>query len=337
MKTVLLIGPKYMDLYKDIIIGFQQIGYTVDFALERSRMNDPLNVRREKFRPYFHSEKKKKRYWDTLLAQKRYSKKYDMLFVLDGQGLNPTIFEILKTRNPQILCVNYLFDTIKGVYRFDRYFSYFDRVFTFDREESEQYGIDWLPIYWVPGEDVEIEYDMFGFGAFSPDRFKVFSELANFSDRNKLHSYIKLNAIINREWFYQMRRLIRKPLGLRLEITLEQYHSPLITQELLSPDVFRKYIQQSRIVIDTHPSHQDGLTARFMWSLGLRKKIVTTNEHVCDYEFYNPSQIFVMKDVDSLNNGKLEQFLKSEVNLTQSQLSKIDECRIDNWLTTLCS
>lgn len=337
MKTVLFIGPKYMDLYKDIIVGFQQIDYTVDFALEMSRMNDPLNVRREKFRPSFHSKKKKRQYWETILTQEQYSKKYDILFVLDGQGLHPFLFETLKKRNPQILCVNYLFDTIKGVYRFDEYFSYFDKVYTFDKGESEKFAINWLPIYWVPGEEAEIEYDMFGFGAFSPNRYDVFKKMHLFSKSNHLNSFIKLNAIINREWFYAIRRLIRKPLGLKLEITLKQYHSPIITQEILSPQSFRDYINKSKVVIDTHPEHQDGLTARFMWALGLKKKIITTNDSVVSYAFYNPTQIYVINRLAEIDTNELQNFLTSKVELTPCQLRIIDSYRIDLWLALICN
>jgi hypothetical protein len=335
---VLLIGPEYLHLYKDLMSGFEKLGYEVDFAKEYRIKNDPLDVRRERFRITFGSTNRKKKYWKLLLNKEQYDKAYDILFVLDGQGLHPELFDILKSRNQHIRCFNFLFDTVRGVYHFEKFFPYFDKVFTFDREESKKYQIKWIPIYWIPPVcTVKEEYDMFGFGSFSPDRFEVFQTLNDFSEKEGLNSYIKLKAQINREWFYALRRLVRKPLGLRLEISLKQYHSPLIIHNNMSPTDFRDMVYKSKIVIDTHPLHQDGLTARFMWALGARKKIITTNANIMNYGFYNPSQIFVTNNIKALDVMQLKNFIKEEIILTEKQSNEIDRCRIDKWLMEICS
>ena len=121
-KRVLLIGPTYMDLYKDIIEGLRKLEYDVNFAPELSSKKDPYNVRRLWFNFSFGYEKVKEKYWSNLLNQKAYSNDYDILFVINGQGLHSYLFKALKDRNPNIKCYNFLFDTIKGVYKFNLFF-----------------------------------------------------------------------------------------------------------------------------------------------------------------------------------------------------------------------
>lgn len=336
-KKVLLVGPTYLNLFKDFIDGFQDLGYEVDFIKELSSNKDRLNVRRIWSVPTFGWEKQKKKYWQNLLSKESYNKIYDILFVVDGQGLHHCLFDILKDRNPQLKCFNYLFDTIRGVYKFDVFFPYFDKVFSFDKGESEAYGINWLPIYWAPQEAISSEvYDMFGFGAYNPIRFRVFEKLNVFSEKHSLNSYIKLQCLIHREWLYAIMRIIGKPFGLNYEISLEEYHSPIITHTFITPHRFREMINASKIIIDTHPKHQDGMTARFMWALGARKKIITNNESIVDYKFYTPNQIFVLKEsLNEEDENKLWEFVCSPLSIIEDTQKEIDKYRIDNWIQTI--
>lgn len=336
-KKVLLVGPTYLNLFKDIIDGFQDLGYEVDFIKELSSNKDRLNVRRIWSVPTFGWEKQKKKYWQNLLSKESYNKIYDILFVVDGQGLHHCLFDILKDRNPQLKCFNYLFDTIRGVYKFDVFFPYFDKVFSFDKGECETYGLNWLPIYWIPQKSLNREeYDMFGFGAYDPVRFKVFEKLHCFSEKHSLNSYIKLKFVIHREWLYAIMRVIGRPLGFKCEISLEEYHSPIIVHSFMSPFRFREMTNASKIIIDTHPQHQDGMTARFMWALGARKKIITNNESIVNYKFYTPNQIFVLKDhFTEDDENRLLEFVCSPLSIEDNTQIEIDKYRIDNWIKTI--
>lgn len=340
-KQVLFIGPDYMDIYKDIIAGFKAMDYEVDFIKERQRNNDPQSARYEFYRPHFDIEYKKAEYWKDILIKPDYDKSYDILFVIDGQGLHPILFEMLKKRNPEIKCMNYLFDTTYGVYHFENFFHYFDMVYTFDRAESERYGINLLPIYWVsPAADDNSteEYDMFGFGAYNATRYDVFTQLNSYCQRRQMKVYVKLfEKRVRNERLYQLKCVVRKVLGLPAHLPLSHYHSDIITHETIAPQDFRKYIFNSRITIDTHPGHQDGLTARFMWALGAGKKIITTNVSVSKYDFYTPQQIYILNEgVDLEHNTDFDSFVASDIELPMAIRQKIENYRIDNWLQTIC-
>lgn len=342
MQRVLFISPIWMDIYKDIIGELEKQGYTVDFIPDKSYSEDPYNVRGKKIKSCLKSQREKffKRmdcYWNEILETPQYNHSYDYLFVVDGQSIRPVLFSILKGRNPKVKCVNYLFDTTKGVYEFNRNFQYFDKVYTFDLEESKKYNIEFLPIYWVETDDAkEYEYDLFGLGRYSRFRYELFDFLNNISKRAGLKTFIKLQIDAHPNFqLYKVKYAIRTLLGTAKKMFPPKvYLSELCTHTKISPNEFRQYICKSRCVIDTNPLHQDGLTARFMWALGAGAKIVTTNESIKTYDFYSPEQIFVVSSVSNLNDNcqKLISFIRADYTMPNDIKEITSNNRIDNWI-----
>lgn len=337
MKQLLLISPDNHSIYSDIVSELQRNDIIVDFLPDRMLNYDPDNVRAPFHMPRFLFSYLSRRYWSKLLSTDKYCKKYDYLLVIDGLGVSSVIFEILKRRNPNIFSVNYLYDTISGVYRFDRLFPFYDKVYSFDKEECEEYGLNFLPIFWVPLQKVDNKYFFFAFGGYSEDRYEVFKEANSYSQRQGKVSFIGLFLRkIKNERLYAIKRVIRRLFGKEVYLSLERYHDPLLTNVALSPDDFRNYISSSTIIVDTHPSHQSGLTARFMWALGARKKIVTTNKSITQYPFYTKEQIYVLSDLNRFNES-FYSFANSQLELSDSIEKAIDSYRIDNWVKAILS
>lgn len=341
MSKVLFIGPQFMGIYKDIIAEFNRRGDEVDFIAERSLPEDPYNVRGivgkggEVDEAKFFSENEC--YWRQLIGEDgEFGKKYDILFVLDGQGLHPVVFEILRKRNPDLYSVNYLFDTTKGVYRFDKHFALFDKVATFDIEESKQYCVNLLPIYWVPVKgEKPVRYKFFGVGRYKPERARLFRKLQEISENTNNPAYLKLQGEHIKMFTlkYLFRTIFRKADG---HITWKDYYSQMYMLDPLSVNDFREKLIESEIIIDTNAPHQDGLTARFMWALGLGKKILTTNEAAKLYDFYTPEQVFVIGDLDRFDESKdFSVFLSSVFEPNAAIAQKVVAYRIDNWLDIL--
>lgn len=339
MKKLLFIAPAYMNLYKDIIAELTNKGYSVDFIAEKSYKDDPLNIRgyRKHSRLLVNAEKFEKKIsaiWKNTLNSNEYNKAYDVLFVLDGQSLHPCIFDILKSRNPQLKAVNYLFDTTIGIYQFEKNFKYFDSVFSFDKSDVEKYNLNFLPIYW-PQEDAKPHehYNVFGFGAINVPRYELFKGIKKICDECKYSYFLKLFVFFNvrNEKLYELQhrflRLFGKSKGY---IPVEAINSSFATKETIDPAEFRQYILNSDVVIDSSAPHQDGLTARFMWALGAEKKIITTNNTVDKYPFYTKDQIFIYNDSGA--NNSLADFITSNYKMSEDIREIVADYRLDNWL-----
>lgn len=336
-KKVLFIAPPYMGLYKDIIEEMEKQGYDVTYIKEVVRPEDPDNVRGYKgLKKFFlvnrtRFTKKNDKYWTDILNTEA-KDVYDILFVLNGQSLSPLIFKILKERNPQIFCTNFMFDTTKGVYRFDKNFQYFDKIASFDREETEKYGLNLLPIYWKPSPGREIKFKFFGMGAFKKDRFQLFKAVSDFAKLNGLDSFIKLYILKIK--CVKLKSKMRKFFNIQQsKVNQEEYYSELATHEIMPITQFNDLLESSEIILDTNAPHQDGLTARFMQALGNEKKIITTNNSVEKYEFYTPEQIFVVRDINKLSSdGQFARFVKEPLSISSETRNAISIARIDNWI-----
>lgn len=342
MKNVLFISPSWMDIYKDVIFELERQGYHVDYIPEEKFRNDSRSRDKKiflskkgrlKFEEFINS------YWTTLLQNEKYDKIYDILFVIDGQSFRPVAVDLLKKRNPAVRCVNYLFDTTSGVYEFNKNFACFDKVFTFDVGESKKFGIEFLPIYWVPAVGVKEDIDLFGMGRYSKNRYKLFKEIKNISDMAGLKSILRLHTyVINNLTLYKIKYAIRRLLGIAHGPSPEAYLSEFNTHESISPAEFRQLISRSRCIVDTSAPHQDGLTARFMWALGCEKKIITTNGSVRDYPFFDSNQIFIVDNISDLGNShSLTDFLTHKYVMSDHMRFEILNYRIDNWVSTIFS
>lgn len=344
-KKVLFLAPKVANIYLDIIAELERQQYEVDYFEYKSYKLDPHYLKGYvKYGRVFTSKLVSsyfiKKDWIKLLESDLYNKIYDYLFVIDGYSLHPCLFEILRERNPHLKAINYLFDTCRSNYEFNVHFPYFDKVATFDIEDSKKYNIDLLPIYWIEyeGDKVEQDIDMFGMGACIDGRYQLFTTLKDYSDSHNLSSYIKLylskpaNMRATRWKTYIVNGLSSK----NVMPHLKWYSSPLITHEQIPTSEYRKLIKRSRIILDSNAAHQDGLTARFMWALGEERKIITTNRAVKEYNFYTPEQIFVVEDVDNLlADLSLDRFVNSDYQMNDIVKKKVNAYRIDNWIKTL--
>lgn len=364
-KNVLLIGTAYMNIYKDIVNAFVKKGYYVDFIPERSHKDDPNNIRghkglRKKLSNRFSKfEEKNIKYWESKLKEETYSKKYDVLFVLDGQSIDKSVFKELVKRNPEIKKVNYLFDTTKHVYRFDQNFKYFDKVYTFDLNESRQFHVNFLPIYWVKDNSDGFYRDIYGFGAYKDSRFLLFKQLRKIADEIGKSYYLKLytpakktkgikggitrlgnnirkNHTILYKIYWQMLSLKNKLTLMPPPVLMDFPDSEYETHDTISPSQFRAHINQSNVIVDTIAENQDGLTARFMWALGAEKKIITTNTKIKEYNFYTPEQIFIVDDTTlDINDSEVKNFLENPYVMGEEIRKYLSQFEIDNWLDTI--
>lgn len=323
---VLLVSPDFLGLYKDIYHGLVQLGYNTEVVVTRTLKGDPFLVcdknSNKKTKDVFFDELKV--FWENTYKSGKYTFCYDYLIVIDGTCLHPLLFELLENNNPKIKKINYLFDGIETVYRFDRSFRFFDKIFTFDLYDSQKFNLVHLPIYWAEcDDDVTFERDIFAFGSYNKIRSEVFRYVKKATPSSKVTSYIKLFLPPSRGFLGKIKSIVKTLM------MIQEYG--MITHKALSTQEFRRMIVSSRIIVDTSNGYQDGLTARFMWALGLGRKIITNNKSVTDYSFFTNEQIYIV----GKSATNLTDFIKSDFNMTDATRFAVNKYRIDNWIKTL--
>lgn len=333
-KKVLFISPKVGGFDTVIQNEMERQGYEVDFIEEYFIAGDPFFVRdkRKYSNEYIkHFYESLENYWKTKLSEIQYTKTYDILFVIDGRGLHHCVFDILKQRNSKLYSVNYLYDTIRSIYRFDRQFHNFNRVITYDKQDQDQFGLEFLPICWTEQivESANV-FKIFGMGAFFPTRNKLFKYVLKISKEQNYNSFIKLYSAPIKH--YLLKYIANIFLHKKNYLPPTLYYSNYILHNFLSNNEFNKILAESEVILDSIDPRQDGLTARCTWALGAEKKIITDNKFIEDYDFFSKEQIFIVKDFSDNTKKDLVSFLRKSFSMSQDIRIKIQKFRIDNWV-----
>ena len=332
-----------MNIYKDIQKVLSDMNFEVTWIEANTIPNNPYNKTLG-----FYTEqniiaykKKATAKWERLLKEQPFTDQIDYFISIVGYDIPPKAFEELERNNPKIKKVLYLHDRVDGVYQIDEFFKYYNKIFSFDISDCNKYNLTLLPIYWVPTyiSNPKTKYDIFAFASYSPSkpgRTRIFKELKKFAHSNNLNEFIKLydNSYNQGKVKYLFKTIIKRFLG-KCIINPSDILSGLITGNAISPHNYRLLIASSSVVFDTQAEYQDGLTARFMWSLGLGKKIITTNPHIRNYDFYNPDQVCVISENLINSKDEIDNFLKTPYILDGHQFKLIEPYRIDNWMKTL--
>lgn len=69
------------------------------------------------------------------------------------------------------------------------------------------------------------------------------------------------------------------------------------------------YVTKSRAILNIVMENQKGVTLRDAESIFLNTKLITTNKHIVDVDFYNPNNVFIL---DEKNIGELPEFLSTD-------------------------
>jgi len=96
-------------------------------------------------------------------------------------------------------------------------------------------------------------------------------------------------------------------------------------------------IEQSKVVLDINHPLQHGLTMRSIEALGAKRKFITTNENIRNYEFYNENNILIINRKNPIINRS---FLNKEYEVLdagiyekytlRTWLTKVFDCKINH-------
>ena len=89
---------------------------------------------------------------------------------------------------------------------------------------------------------------------------------------------------------------------------------------------------EAKVAVDVQFGSQSGLTMRTIESLATKTKLITTNEHVKEYDFYNPVNIFV------INKNNIEvpkDFFETPYQEIDSEI--LEKYSLKNWLKEILS
>lgn len=323
-KKILLFCSKFFNYENEIKKELEGQGAIVDYFDERFGNNSISKIIIRLHIVYLSSSFSKK-YYNNII-ENQLKEKYDYIFFINAETILPEILKNFKKRYSSSEFILYMWDSIKNKPKTKGLLKYFDKIYSFDKEDTFiNKKIKFLPLFYIksyaPKKVEKFLYDISFIGTIHCDRFRILHELKKECISKNLKYYFYL--------FFQNKNIIL--LKKIIDKNLNGLSSKDITTEKLTHKEIEEIYNKSKTIIDIQNFNQSGLTMRtFEIALGLRKKLITTNQNIKEYDFYNPNNILII----DRNNIKIDyKFFQEEyVDLSEEFYEKYS---LENWLKTI--
>lgn len=287
-KRILFLAPSFFGYENKIKDKMEQMGAVVDFYDERS-VTKAFDRALLKIIPSIFN-KRTARYYNEILEVCK-NNEYDYIFVIKCDMLTEEILEKFHgVFSNSIFCL-YLYDSVKNIKGVHRKFKYFDRILSFDRQDTFKYTeMKFRPLFYIDDfkkerrTDNKYKYDISFCGTIHSDRFVIIKEVIDICKKMKLNFY---NFCYLQSKFIYYFYKITKP-EFRDAKKRDFSFGKASSQEI------SHVVDESRVVLDIQHPKQTGLTMRTIEMVGMNKKLVTTNAEIKEYDFYNPNNILVI-------------------------------------------
>ena len=287
---VLLIAPKYYDYYKSIMKEIERVGLGCEYIpdLSSSLFYTILN----KYFPHLSILYSILYYRAKILTKQDV---YGTIFVIKGTGLNEPLLKWIKNKYNRTNYILYQWDSMKNNFYFNLT-KYYDKVFTFDRKDAEQYGFTYLPLF----NSVECkckykpQYDISYVGSYSRDKYETLMKYINIFDQYNIYIYFYVSAI----------NYIRMIFSGKINIKY-------LSVKKKSRNELCHIYENSKVILDIYNEGQSGLTMRTYEALGNYKKLITTNSNIKKEVYYNEKNIIILGKGDNNIHKKLHEFITS--------------------------
>ena len=213
----------------------------------------------------------------------------DFCLVVSPELIPLEMLSCLKAKNPKCSFILYMWDSVENKPHAKNILSIFDKILSFDPIDCED-NPGWISLELFSSIDFQSlraekpSCDVCIIQSLHSDRYRV-SHLIKEQLDQVGYSYF---------WFVYF----RSKLLFRVKALFDSDWRTIPLDELcFKPLPYSEVVTQlacSKVILDIHHPSQRGLTMRTLEALSLGKKLITTNQYISHYHFYDPSQILII-------------------------------------------
>ena len=258
---------------------------------------------------------------------------YDTVISIRGEYTPVKTLKLLKSYYPDSRLILYMWDGLhklntKGI---ETKWPYYDKVYTFDRMDYEKHKkkLNFLPLYYYedcipdrmpPVNSSRFKYDLSFIGTGHDDRIRIVKNVMEQCESSGLRGF---------SYFY-----MPHPAVYLKDKALNRDFKGVARSDIRFRKVpFQKLYQiyaNSKCIIDVENAGQHGLTMRSMEILGLKRKLVTTNSDIVNYDFYHPDNILVLDRKNPVINTE---FFKTPYKVLDERI--YEKYSLSSWILEL--
>lgn len=287
-KRILFFAPAFFGYEIKILEKMKQLGAEVDFFDERS-----INKSYEKALLKINADifrKKTINYYENIL-NKVSNVNYDIVLVIKCEMMPSEILIKMKSLFTNATFCLYLYDSLRNVKNIEKKIPYFDRVLSFDMDDANKNErLIFRPLFFADEYNNQklktqsLKYDICFIGTIHSDRYKVIKKIKTIAASREYNVF--LYCFLQSKIVYYLYKMTKREF---CGVKKSDFEFNKIDSKRIS-----KIISESNVIIDVQHPNQTGLTMRTIEMLGMEKKIITTNEHIKNYDFYDPRNISII-------------------------------------------
>lgn len=297
--NILLITPNFFNYPKKICEEIKKLGHDVDWYDDRPSNNSfvkaIIRINKNYIKKYI------KRYFEKIFSEIK-MKKYDKVIVISGQSLSLDKEMLMRIRECQKNAefILYQWDSLKNFNYIKNMKECFDRCYSFDKNDVENNNyLKFLPLFYTDTyekigekEIKDFRYDCIFVGTAHPKKYKYISKIS--SELKRIYPKQFIYFYFPSRLVYIYRKVKNKEFK-KAKLNDFKYIS-------IKENDMIQLIENSRCILDSAQDNQNGLTIRVIETLGAKRKIITTNESIKEYDFYCPENIYIYKNEFDFND-----------------------------------
>lgn len=237
----------------------------------------------------------------------------DIILMIKADYLLPKTIKLIKPKCNKF--ISFFNDNYKRANNIKNVYPYFDSVFSFEKEDVENFGFKFATnfIYReLPLAAKEPDKALFNVSSYDLDRLKIIESVAH-----------QLDVI---EEDYSIYSIGKKAKSHQFETNINY------TSKKLNLIEIENHVEDAVALLDVHRSNQSGLTFRVFESLGYKKKLITTNKDIVNYDFFDSNNILV---IDKNDISIPKSFFETDYKPIPEEIYK--KYTLENWCKTILS
>ena len=288
-KSVLMFCPNFFGYENRVSKALRDEGFEVDLYDERPNngffCKAFLRLNCSFYKPIV------RKYIRRVIEENR-DKQYDYVLIVKSEAAGEKEIALLRQAYPKAKFILYLWDSVANVPDGEKKLRLYDRVLTFDPVDAEKYKIKLRPLFFSneyenktqTEENEDYFYDFAFVGTAHTNRALIVKKLADECKKRGTDSFSYLFLPHKMVYFYN-------------KITNRDFKDVSLSDIKFSPvkaEEITEIYKKSRCILDVEHTKQRGLTIRTIEMLGMGKKIITTNDYIKSYDFYNPNNVYLI-------------------------------------------
>lgn len=285
--NILFIAPEFFYFADAIKAEMERQGYNVIAYSDRPSNNkfikSLIRINRRLAAPTTNA-------YLTKILKSVSSLKLSKVIVILGQSFTPKMIQRMKDAHPEAEFVYYIWDPVEHHPYSPKLFDLFDRAYTFEKKDLARYQkLQFINNFFIEDyrelshQRVPQKYKYSYVGTAYPTKVDGLTKL-----REHLPDHLE-NSFL---YLYLPSKNLRRVLSCKNKGYSKGLTTIGVHYESLPKEEVLKIFSETEIILDFPREAQEGLTMRTLDCQAARKKLITTNPDIVNYDFYNPQNIY---------------------------------------------